>query len=743
MSSPPQSSKRVSQRQPKACLECTRRKTRCDKAIPCGRCVRLSKPCSREVVRVSKIERNHRSELTFLHELSESLKTSGGVESALAAIRERRSLLLQGPSPSTIDNSPTSSSARIEHDGLPRDEVARSVISSEALPESMQPLGEGTWEHDSDITPDPPLTQSRDSERHQHAVDFLRIELLAWGRSGGSCFPHIDCQCRSVRPYPEIASITANPHWSGYRYVRPNLALKPSSLTNELARSLVGFHLGNILWHHNVFHAPTFLSQCEHFWTTGTVMHSLWLSLYYAVTAVSAWTALNCVGLWTGPKFDRDLPLQLFRAMVDQLYQEDFAENHSIFSIQAIVLSTRVAHNLGRSDWNATLLGAAIRMAHCMGLHNIRNTTENPSAATAEGWFQCIETEVGRRCWNQLVIQDYFQVPFTETYAINPSQFTTELPINCHDEDMIFQNDTALTINSYPRVLVRMALLMPKLLDSLSSTLPRRSLAETYKLVASSYSALRDIVRHLPPYFTQTPPPESGTGEYMPAWLPFARRSLALSAADKVIMIHRPVLYHAFQVPALTKARKSCVAAAKTIFKEYESISQEGVIPIWTHSAFCVTATIVIGLELLFREAHTDDEASSLRSIMNRTAQSLQSRKSDIIAARCAALIETILLVEEELVVSLMNLSFDGSTVQLPSAQIGIMNRMVGGNEIMAKFLAYRPSNIDFGSAQSESWYTNNNFVMDLLQEDQFITNMDENGFIYPNDGDFAFMYAT
>ncbi|KAF5643981.1 c6 zinc finger domain protein [Fusarium sp. NRRL 25303] len=684
MSSPPQSPRRVSQRQPKACLECTRRKTRCDKAIPCGRCVRLSKPCSREVVRVRKIERNHRSELTFLHELSEILKASGDVESALAAIRERKSLLLQGASPSTIDNSPTSSSARIEHDGLPRDEAASSAISPEALPESVQPLGEGTWEHDSDITPDSPLTQSRDSRRHQHAVDFLRIELLAWG-----------------------------------------------------------FHLDNILWHHNVFHAPTFLSQCEHFWTTGTVMHSLWLSLYYAVTSVSAWTALNCVCLWTDPTFDRDLPQQLFRAMVDQLYQEDFAENHSIFSIQAIVLSTRVAHNLGRSDWNATLLGAAIRMAHCMGLHNIRNTTENPAATTEEGWFQCIETEVGRRCWNQLVIQDYFQVPFTETYAINPSQFTTELPINCHDEDMISQNETVLTINSYPRVLVRMALLMPKLLDSLSSALPRRSLAETYKVVASSYSALHDIVRHLPPYFTQTPPPQSGTGEYMPAWLPFARRSLALSAADKVIMIHRPVLYHAFQVPALIKARKSCVAAAKTIFKEYESISQEGVIPIWTHSAFCVTATIVIGLELLFREAHTDDEASSLRSIMNRTAQSLQSRQSDIIAARCAALIETILLVEEELVVSLMRLSFDGSTAQLRSAQIGIINRMVGGNEIMAKFLAYRPSNIDFGRVQSESWYTDNNFVMDLLQDDRFITNMAENGFGYPGDGDFAFMYAT
>jgi hypothetical protein len=287
MSSPQQSPRRVSQRQPRACLECTRRKTRCDKAIPCGRCVRLSKPCSREVVRVSKIERNHRSELTFLNELAHNLKTSRDIETALAAIRERRSLLLQGTGLETVDNSPPSWSARIEHDELPRDEVATCAIPSEALPEPVQPLGEGTWEHNSGMAPDSLLAQSKGSSRHEHAVEFLRIELLAWGRSGGSCFPHIDCQCRSVRPYPEIASITADPHWSGYRHVRPDLARKPSSLTKGLARSLVGFHLDNILWHHNVFHAPTFLSQCEQFWTAGSVVHSLWLSLYYAVTAVS------------------------------------------------------------------------------------------------------------------------------------------------------------------------------------------------------------------------------------------------------------------------------------------------------------------------------------------------------------------------------------------------------------------------------------------------------------------------
>ncbi|KAF5711870.1 c6 zinc finger domain-containing protein [Fusarium mundagurra] len=300
--------------------------------------------------------------------------------------------------------------------------------------------------------------------------------------------------------------------------------------------------------------------------------------------------------------------------------------------------------------------------------------------------------------------------------------------------------------------------LLPKLLDTVEERFETKSLEhEIDEQCPESHELLKEAaigeaenpqqgavaLDHVCHHFMQTSAPQSGAGKYMPAWLPFARRSLALSAANKVIMFHRPVLYHAFQVPALTKARKSCVAAAKTIFKEYESISEEGVIPIWTHSAFCVTAIIVIGLKLLFRETHTDDEASSSHSIMNRTAQSLKSKQSDIIAAPCAALIKTILQVEQELVVSLMRSSIEGSTTQIRSVQIKMANRMVGGNEIMAKFLAYRPSNVDFGSMPSEPWYTDNNFVMDLLQNDQFLSNMSENEFGYPSNGDIAFMYTT
>lgn len=87
-----------------------------------------------------------------------------------------------------------------------------------------------------------------------------------------------------------------------------------------------------------------------------------------------------------------------------------------MFSVQAIALSTRIAHNLGQSDLNATLGGAAIRIAHCLGIHQIDAEDDILAVDTAEGWYSIVEIEVGRRCWLQLVIQDYFQIPFTNAH---------------------------------------------------------------------------------------------------------------------------------------------------------------------------------------------------------------------------------------------------------------------------------------------------------------------------------------
>jgi hypothetical protein len=129
------------------------------------------------------------------------------------------------------------------------------------------------------------------------------------------------------------------------------------------------------------------------------------------------------------------VPQQLFEAMVETLYAEKFLETVSstpgpllpnpvvtlnqvlaVYSVQAIVLSTEVAHNLGFSDLNATLIAAAIRLSQCMGLHKI---TEPPLSDIQESkqWHEAIEREIGKRVWCQIVIQDHFGLCFTDSYS--------------------------------------------------------------------------------------------------------------------------------------------------------------------------------------------------------------------------------------------------------------------------------------------------------------------------------------
>jgi hypothetical protein len=95
-----------------------------------------------------------------------------------------------------------------------------------------------------------------------------------------------------------------------------------------------------------------------------------------------------------------------------------------VYSIQAIVVSIRVSHSLGFSNSNVTLIGAAVRMAHYIGLHKIRTKrigTGDLTEATARGrWFESVEREVGKRTWWQLVTQDYLSIPFTDTYSKGP-----------------------------------------------------------------------------------------------------------------------------------------------------------------------------------------------------------------------------------------------------------------------------------------------------------------------------------
>ncbi|KAJ0336400.1 hypothetical protein COL922a_008001 [Colletotrichum nupharicola] len=400
---------------------------------------------------------------------------------------------------------------------------------------------------------------------------------MAWGRNYGNCYPHLYCTCHQRR---NLTSTSSTTHLSGIpAYSVPSLALLPERNTAEV---LITFHLEHIAWHHNSLHCPTFLRQCTTFWDTGAYDQPTWLALYSSVLSASLLS-------WQNSWKHRDAfpltlpgcsPLELFNFMVDTLYQAHFLQNVSLYSVQAIVISTEVAHNLGLSQLNATLFSTAIRMAECLGIHKITDGSSLDLQTPEEIWDDTLQREVGRRVWLQMVIQDHFAIPFTDSYGINPSQYSTSLPRNANDVDLVDASETR---------------------------------------------CWRAGVRGL-----------ALRGRVSP--------SLQLKRYNKIVMIHRPFLFLLLQSDSYAHTRRTCVAAAVTILREHKSIVESGEVSLWTHVAFSITAAIILSFEVICDQSKERDarQEGYLDAIRDAREHLLGRTTNDVLAHRGVVLIDAI-----------------------------------------------------------------------------------------------------
>ncbi|KKY15335.1 putative cmp dcmp deaminase zinc-binding protein [Phaeomoniella chlamydospora] len=129
-----------------------------------------------------------------------------------------------------------------------------------------------------------------------------------------------------------------------------------------------------------------------------------------------------------------------------------------------------------------------------------------------------------------------------------------------------------------------------------------------------------------------------------PRYIPWARRAITLSAAHKIIMIHRKFLSMSFTNAAFAFTRRTCLAASKTILKEFIAMSGEtdqGP-TFWTHQAFSVAACIIIFLELLHQES-LDGLADTQYSLVLETLEILSRiQKRSMIAFRGVKLLKAL-----------------------------------------------------------------------------------------------------
>ena len=64
------------------------------------------------------------------------------------------------------------------------------------------------------------------------------------------------------------------------------------------------------------------------------------------------------------------------------------------------------------------MLASAIRIAHSLGLHRLTRPKKAGNELERDTLAETVQKELGRRLWEQLATQDWFSVPFFETYCV-------------------------------------------------------------------------------------------------------------------------------------------------------------------------------------------------------------------------------------------------------------------------------------------------------------------------------------
>ncbi|KAL3460882.1 hypothetical protein BJX64DRAFT_278174 [Aspergillus heterothallicus] len=439
------------------------------------------------------------------------------------------------------------------------------------------------------------------------------LEFLAWGRCKNPDY------CEDLSPGDVTAELEHDDgrgpalgpdRASAEAYLR---LLLPRRL---LLERLVSFHCDRVLWYHNSFEADRFQDEVDAFYRVaqGQPGHPSvdfqWLALLFAVLCDAlACAPRHLAQSWGFPVWEQtSLAQRWFKAVATCLHHADYTAVHSPYAVQAVATLTMSAHLLGFSNSLSVLIASAARVGQCLGLQR----TRAPNSA-----------------WRQLCIQDWFSIPFFESYIISrPSRADLDA-----DETRTDPPSRA----AYSHFFYKVAAVMSSLHDAMNNT---HTLYTRYEQVLKHDRRLRTLATQGLPRFLQNTPIQPD----WPCYVPWARRCLAISLSHKVIMIHRKFLALSFTNPVFIRTRRTCVAAARTIIKEQKEARSDGGPVLWIQQAFGVTASIILCLDLFHRpRTASDTEAAHHRQLINDGLEMLADGPSNMIAKRGVGLLEALL----------------------------------------------------------------------------------------------------
>ncbi|KAK5102854.1 hypothetical protein LTS08_003656 [Lithohypha guttulata] len=164
-----------------------------------------------------------------------------------------------------------------------------------------------------------------------------------------------------------------------------------------------------------------------------------------------------------------------------------------------------------------------------------------------------------------------------------------------------------------------------------------------YEQVMSIDARMREIaIQARPRYFDVTVPLDRD----WPWFIPWARRSLTICFAHKVIIIHRSFLARSFENATFSFSRRTCIAAAKTILNEANQQQDVNEPVIWIDQAFCIAAAITLSVDAIHRHPH-ELELEVHRKLVHGCINRLREYHNSPLAERGIRLLGVLLLISD------------------------------------------------------------------------------------------------
>ncbi|GAA5853704.1 hypothetical protein JCM8547_007418 [Rhodosporidiobolus lusitaniae] len=642
-------------RLPLSCGECSRRKIKCDRAVPCGACVRRKRVefCSfddedpvapyasssevraigRRLAHLENLFHQHAPHLFPTYSpAGNALAPSGTVthhpSPSAASVRSHNSPALAShrlpPPPATSSHSSpaashpsNSASGPFAQPPMAEEDLKRNISDTE---DAVADLEEKTFEARVPILKQLQATAEGTARRYNYAkvVDMELTSALTTILAEPLTFDQDGRPRSAVRLGLDLAVSTSDLPEVRHEALAQIYRVLPDE---EISRYLLKKYFEEMEWDFRVLDPIAFPVEYERFMQMQEqgredFIDPLWTSCFCMVLA------LSLEGFWSRPVGAKDL--SLFRGIPESDLKElpsvwhdaalraltlgEWGGTPRIRTIQTVILMQQyiqLSSSSGQSGRILNWVSSAIRIAQRLGLHRLGSNPETmpPDDPALPPGSNSLKRETAVRLFHNLVNIDSWlsDSPILRSYLLHPSQYNTAPPLNLNFRDLSRtdwrtpppQPLTVFTDASFELVQCKIAEQIRHSLD----TLVLSDGAFSYPAVLEQDKAFREILIDVPDVFS-----EKAISINSPR-VAYQRACLHEDVFSRIVRLNRPLLGRGY-APASPYAYSTsqCIEAAKSLIQ-----SNYNMLQIETSRWFVYTGTLAASLVLMMHIFHMLD----------------------------------------------------------------------------------------------------------------------------------------